>query len=150
MVSPTHMCWRYQNLPLSHWYRLPLFNSSSPSAAYMRQWAGSALVQIMACHSSAPSHYLKQCWFIVNWTLRNKIQWNSNQNTKIFIHENTFENISEMVAILSRGKWVKLTNEIWGDLILKIIWHHLASGPQNHMESLRLNPEKLLRKDLTL
>ena len=25
------------------------FNSSSPSAAYMRQWIGSALVQIKAC-----------------------------------------------------------------------------------------------------
>ena len=24
---------------------------------------------------SAPSHYLNQCWKIVNWTLRNKIQW---------------------------------------------------------------------------
>ena len=27
-----------------------VLNSSSPSAAYMRQWIGSALVQIMACH----------------------------------------------------------------------------------------------------
>ena len=26
------------------------FNSSPPSAAYMRQWTGSGLVQIMACH----------------------------------------------------------------------------------------------------
>ena len=26
----------------------------------------------------APSHYLKQCWFIVNWTLRNKLHWNFN------------------------------------------------------------------------
>ena len=25
------------------------FNSSPPSAAYMRQWTGSALVQVMAC-----------------------------------------------------------------------------------------------------
>ena len=30
------------------------------------------------------------------------------QNTKLFIHENAFENvICEMVAILSRGRWVK-------------------------------------------
>ena len=28
---------------------LPGFNSSPPSATYMRQWIGSALVQIMAC-----------------------------------------------------------------------------------------------------
>ena len=26
------------------------FNSSPPSAAYMRQWIGSALIKIMACH----------------------------------------------------------------------------------------------------
>ena len=29
-----------------------------------------------------PNHYLNQCWFIVNWTLRNKFQWNSNPNSK--------------------------------------------------------------------
>ena len=31
---------------------------------------------------SVPSHYLNQCSLIVNWTLRSKIQWNSNQNPK--------------------------------------------------------------------
>ena len=35
---------------------------------------------------SAPSHYLNQCWIIVRWTLRNTLQWNFNQNTKLFIH----------------------------------------------------------------
>ena len=32
--------------------------SPPPSAAYMHQWIGSALVQIMDCHLFAPSHYL--------------------------------------------------------------------------------------------
>ena len=51
-----------------------------------------------------PSHYLNQCWVIVNWTLRNKFQWNINQNTKLFIHEKASENIvCKMTAILSRG-----------------------------------------------
>ena len=27
---------------------------------------------------SAPNHHLKQCWVIVNWILRNKLQWNFN------------------------------------------------------------------------
>ena len=36
---------------------------------------------------SAPSHYLNQWWVIVNWTLRNKLQWNFNQNIKLFIYE---------------------------------------------------------------
>ena len=52
---------------------------------------------------SAPSHYLNQCWVIVNWTLGNKLQWNFNQNAQLFIHENASENIvCERAAILSR------------------------------------------------
>ena len=61
----------------------------------------------MACRLFGPSHYLNQCWLIVNRTLRNKLQWNSNQNTKFFIH--AFENVvCEMAAILSRGIWIIL------------------------------------------
>ena len=53
-----------------------------------------------------PSHHLNQCWDIVNWTHRNKLQWNFNQNTKFFIHENASEKIvHEMAAILSRRRW---------------------------------------------
>ena len=43
---------------------------------------------------------MNQWWLFVNWTLVNKIQWNLNQNTTIFIQENNFENaIYKMVAI---------------------------------------------------
>ena len=56
---------------------------------------------------SAPSHYLNQCWFIVNWTFTNKLYWCFNQNTKLYIHKNASQNIvCEKAAILSRGKWV--------------------------------------------
>ena len=56
-----------------------------------------------------PSHFLNQCWVIVNWTLGNHLQLNFNQNTKIFIHENVCENIiCEMVAILFRERWVNI------------------------------------------
>ena len=44
---------------------------------------------------SAPSHYLNQCCGIVDWTLRNKLQWNYNQNTKFFIRENASEYIAK-------------------------------------------------------
>ena len=50
------------------------------------------LVRLVAC--SVPSHYPNQCWLIVNWTLRNKLQWNSNRKTKLFIHENAFVKMS--------------------------------------------------------
>ena len=64
----------------------------------MRQWIG-----------SATSHYLNQYRVIVNWTTRIKLKWDSNQNTKNVIHENTSENIFwQMAAILSRGQLIRL------------------------------------------
>ena len=58
--------------------------------------------------SSAPSHYLNQCWTIVNWTFRNKLQWNFNRNSNIYIQEIAFENVvCKMASILSRPQWVK-------------------------------------------
>ena len=51
----------------------------------------------------APSYYLNQCWNIVDWTLRNKTQWQFNQNFNIFIHENAIEIVvCEMASILLR------------------------------------------------
>ena len=56
---------------------------------------------------SEPSHYLNQCWNIVNWNLRNKFQWNFNRNSNIFIQENALENVvCEMASILSRPRCV--------------------------------------------
>ena len=60
---------------------------------------------LVAC--SAPTYYLNQCWLIVNCLLRNKIRWNSNQHTKLFIHKNSFKSVvCEMAVILSRRRWV--------------------------------------------
>ena len=42
-----------------------------------------AFLQYAICLT--PSHYMNQCWLIVNWTTRNKFQWNLNQNTTVFI-----------------------------------------------------------------
>ena len=72
-------------------------NSSPPSAAYMCQWIGSALVQIMACRYSAPSHYLDQWCSIVN-SFRNKLQWNFNQNAIFF-------SFTKMHLKISSVKW---------------------------------------------
>ena len=56
----------------------------------------------------APSHYLNQCWVIVNWNLRYKIQWNINRNLNIFIQENALENVSKIAAVLSRPQSVDM------------------------------------------
>ena len=57
---------------------------------------------------SVPSHYLNQCWNIVNWTLRNKLQWNLNRNSYISIQENAFKIVWKMAIILSRPQCVML------------------------------------------
>ena len=56
----------------------------------------------------APSHYLNQCWNIVNWTLGDNLRWNLNWNIYIFIQENVFGNVIwKMVAIFSEPQCVK-------------------------------------------
>ena len=56
---------------------------------------------------SVPSHYLNQCWNIVNSNIRNKFQWNFKRNSFIFIQENPFENVVwKMASILSRPQCV--------------------------------------------
>ena len=49
---------------------------------YMWYFKELKVVSILRRHS-APSHYLNQCWVIVNGTLRNKLQWNFDQIQKI-------------------------------------------------------------------
>ena len=51
---------------------------------------------------STPSHYLNQCWLIINWILRNNWKSNLNQNELVFCQENAFENgISKISTICS-------------------------------------------------
>ena len=78
------------------------FNSSPPSAAYLRQWTGSSLVHVMASRlfgaKPLPEPMLTYC----------QSQWNLNRNSIIFIQENTIENVvCQNSAILSREKWGK-------------------------------------------
>ena len=59
--------------------------------------------------SSAPNHYLNQCWFIVNWNLNNKPQLNSTRNSNIIIQEDAFQTVvRKLAAILSRPQCINL------------------------------------------
>ena len=125
-----------------------IINSSLPSAPYIRQWIESALVQIMAY--SVPSHYLNQCWIIeTNWTLRNKLQWNLDQNTKLFNHKNVFENnVCEMTAIFSSRRWVNFLQYIqqaitWANTDPVLCCHMASLG---HNELTREPCENMIRK----
>ena len=59
----------------------------------------------MACCLFGPKPLFKP---MLIWTLRNKLKWNLNWNTNIFIDKNVFENIiCKIAAILSGERWVK-------------------------------------------
>ena len=95
------------NSNLTHWGRVTHICVSK--LAY--------LVQIMACAWKAPSHYLNQCWNIVNWTSGNKLKCNLNRNLYFFIQANAFENVVwKMAAILSRPQCVLNPNITCGVL----------------------------------
>ena len=64
------------------------WDSYPPSTAYMRQWIGSALVQIMTCRLFGAKPLSKPMLDYCQLEHRNKIRWYFNQNTKCFIHEN--------------------------------------------------------------
>ena len=70
--SRVHLFSYNSTLALTHWGLYHL---------WFRKWLGAW---------SAPSHNLIHCWHIVNWTLRNKLQWNINQNSCIFIHSREY------------------------------------------------------------
>ena len=60
------------------------------------------------------SHYPDQCRNIVNLTLRNKLQWNFNRYSSIFIQENPLENVVwKMAAILCRPQCVNVMGTSW-------------------------------------
>ena len=86
-------------------------NFSPPSAAYMRQWIGSALVQIVAFRLFDAKPFSKLVLECCQLDHQEQIQWNFNQSTKRIIHENAYENIVwEMAAISFRGKWVNASH----------------------------------------
>ena len=70
----------------------------------MLQWMADALIQIMICRLFGTKPLSNTNLVKINWPLRNKLNWNFNQNSNISIHKDASKTIvCEMVAILSRG-----------------------------------------------
>ena len=85
-----------------------ILNSFRPRDAYTRQWTNQHWFRQWLVAWPAPSHYLNQCWNILIWIHRNKLQWNINRNSNIFIQDIAFENVVwKMSTILSRPQCVK-------------------------------------------
>ena len=81
-------------------YYVHVYLISSPrSAAYMRRWTGSTLVQIIAC----PLIGAKP----LSEPIRNNFQWTLTRNSHNFIRENALENVvCKMAALFPRRSWV--------------------------------------------
>ena len=102
--------------------------SSPPTAAYMRQWTGSALVQVMACHlfgpKPLPKPMLACCQLFALLGMNFSGIW-------IWILSFSFKKMhlkmssANMAAILSKGRWVNC-----------ILNHSMTLG---HHRLLRLN-----------
>ena len=109
-----------------HPWHCQVINSLRPSDAYMRQETNHHWFRKWLVAWPAPSHYLNQCWIIVNSTLRNKLQWNFNRNQYIFIEGNALENVvCKMASISSRRQWVNYS--VVGTGILDNQFHAVAA-----------------------
>ena len=71
---------------------------------------------------------------IINWTLRNKLQWNFYQTTNIFIQENAYENVvSETAAIWSWGdEWRKYPYQM---ILWNVLHNHWYEGHANRRQT---------------
>ena len=67
-------------------------NSLWPSDAKLQHLSRSTLAQIMAYCLMAPSHYLNQCWFLMNKVLQHSPEGNFRVSAKATILYNEFEN----------------------------------------------------------
>ena len=76
------------------------------SYTYMCQQLTTSFIQIMACSMFGSDPLSEPMLEYYQFTLGDKLQWNFNRNLKIFIHENTFENVCKIVSILSRPQCV--------------------------------------------
>ena len=92
---------------LTHWGRVTHICIGNLGRHWLRLW-------LVAC--LAPSHYLNQCWNIVNWTLRNKLQWNFNRNSQHFhsrkFVSKCFEKISTILSRPQCDKWMDWMTKI--------------------------------------
>ena len=75
-----------------------------------------------------PSHYLNQCWVIVNRIFRNKLQWNFNQNTSF-----SFTKMHLKISSAKRWPGGCFTNVSWAlqDIISKFVYCRNRTSYEN-------------------
>ena len=63
----------------------------------------SKLTIIGSGNGLSPGRHQTIIWTILDWALRNKLQWNLNRNSYIFIQENAFENVVRKMSAIFLG-----------------------------------------------
>ena len=84
---------------------------------------------------SAPTHYLNQYCLIDNLNLRNKFQWNLNQNKTIFRQENEFQNKcyrQDVSHFVSASMWDAHVHSLGSNLMICFI---SSSNPMSNIRS---------------
>ena len=112
-IALVKRCLKHMKPTRSCMYRDRRIHPSPPSAAYMRQRTGSALVQIMARRLFGSKPLSKPMLGCYRMDHKKKLQWIliTMQN---FIRENVTENIfCEIAVIFSRGRWVNHIIMLW-------------------------------------
>ena len=100
--------WKLYQQNIRHFVQASMHELIEASDAYMHWYTSYHWFRQWLVAWSIPSHYLNQCWNIVNLALSNKFQLNFNRNSYIFIEENAFEMVVwQTVAILSQPQCVK-------------------------------------------
>ena len=103
-------------------------DSMRPGDTYMRQETKQHWFKQWIVGWAVPSHYMNQWWKSVRWALRNKLQWNLNRNSYIFIQENKFENVV-------RKKWRPFCLGFNVIILVNAItdhcpWHHSGANTE--------------------
>ena len=76
--------------------------------------SGSTLAQVMTCCLTAPSHFLNQCWHIVNGILCIKLSWNLNWHITRSIQKCIGKCCLQIWTILSGQQCVSFVTECYG------------------------------------
>ena len=98
---------------------IKLTNSLWPSYAMWQHKSVSTMAQTMACCLKTPTHYLNQCWLLINEVLWPSFESNFSVNAHVTILYNEFEN----------GWERELWNAVCDSAAIFASWHQVPESP---------------------
>ena len=86
---------------------------------FVRQWTGPVLVQVMACRLMAPTHYLNQCWLLIN-----EVLWHSPEKYFQRVPKLVFCTMSVKITLLKLLPHLSEDNELNAFEPVCFKWYH--------------------------